>query len=243
LLTNHQFQLIFELTNRKHPIAGRMSHNESSRVTRISRKREMETLDELVQTLLQDETKNRAGIETIKKILKNILQNPHEEKFRRLKISGKVFSEKLLPTEGAIPLLYDLGFQESADSEFLELPEPNLNTKQNLRYALNKIDRVESERTVAESQDLVSQSERTNVQDYPLFQRQLQIKKITDSSLHHVVQWESEACRSKVRETIPVTDLYKRASDLYNDLTEEFKADDKNTKADYLKHSLLIVLR
>jgi len=33
----------------------------------------------------------RAGIETIKKILKNILQNPHEEKFRRLKISGKVF--------------------------------------------------------------------------------------------------------------------------------------------------------
>lgn len=129
------------------------------------------------------------------------------------------------------------------DSEFLELPEPNLNTKQNLRYALNKIDRVQSERTVAESQDLVSQSERTNVQDYPLFQRQLQIKKITDSSLHHVVQWESEACRAKVRETIPVTDLYKRASDLYNDLTEEFKADDKNTKADYLKHSLLIVLR
>ena len=46
-----------------------------------------------------------------------------------------------------------------------------------------------------------------------------------------------------MRETIPVTDLYKRASDLYNDLTEEFKADDKNTKADYLKHSLLIVLR
>ena len=81
-----------------------------------------------------------AGIETIKKVIKNILQNPHEEKFRRLKISGKVFrlvqfhtkrhsksdfrrnilspenkifSEKLLPTEGAIPLLYDLGFQES----------------------------------------------------------------------------------------------------------------------------------
>ena len=130
-----------------------------------------------------------------------------------------------------------------ADSEFLELPEPNLNTKQNLRYALNKIDRIQSERTVAESQDLVNQSERTNVQDYPLFQRQLQIKKITDSSLHHVVQWESEACRAKVRETIPVTDLYKRASDLYNDLTDEFKADDKNTKADYLKHSLLIVLR
>merc|ERR1712136_229214 len=78
-----------------------------------SRKREMETLDELVQTLLQDETKNSAGIETIKKVIKNILQNPHEEKFRRLKISGKVFSEKLLPTDGAIPLLYDLGFQES----------------------------------------------------------------------------------------------------------------------------------
>ena len=86
-------------------------------------------------------TFERAGIETIKKILKNILQNPHEEKFRRLKISGKVFrfvlrgaifnfgwigfkeifSEKLLPTEGAIPLLYDLGFQESGTFEFLNL--------------------------------------------------------------------------------------------------------------------------
>jgi hypothetical protein len=202
----------------------------------------MESIDQLVKTLLEDETKNRSGIETIKKIIKNILQNPHEQKFRRLKLSGKVFSEKLLPIEGAIPLLYALGFEESADSEFLELPEPNINIKQDLRYALNKIDRIESERTVAQSQDLVTQSERTNVQDYPLFQRQLQIKKITDSSLHHVVQWESEACRSKVRETIPVTDLYKRASDLYNDLTEEFKADDTNTKADYLRHSLLIVL-
>ena len=26
---------------------------------------------------------------------------------------NEIFSEKLLPTEGAIPLLYDLGFQES----------------------------------------------------------------------------------------------------------------------------------
>ena len=62
MLTNHHFQLIFELTNRRHPIAGKMSHNSSSRVTRISRKREMETLDELVQTLLQDETKNRKKV-------------------------------------------------------------------------------------------------------------------------------------------------------------------------------------
>ena len=40
--------------------------------------------------------------------------------FRRLKVSGKVFSETLLPAEGALPLLYHLGFSDSEDGEFLE---------------------------------------------------------------------------------------------------------------------------
>ena len=96
---------------------------------------------------------------------------------------------------------------------------------------------------VESNQRQAFQAERTNVSQYPMFQRQLEIKRIVDSSRHHVVQWESTACRSKVRESIPVTDLYKRASDMYNSLTDDFKADDTNTKADYLKHSLLIVLR
>ena len=96
---------------------------------------------------------------------------------------------------------------------------------------------------VESNQRQAFQAERTNVSQYPMFQRQLEIKRMVDSSRHHVVQWESTACRSKVRESIPVTDLYKRASDMYNSLTDDFKADDNNTKADYLKHSLLIVLR
>ena len=46
-----------------------------------------------------------------------------------------------------------------------------------------------------------------------------------------------------MRESIPVTELYKRASELYADLSDDYKADNSITKVDYLKHSLLIVIR
>ena len=97
--------------------------------------------------------------------------------------------------------------------------------------------------TVADSQQQSATAAKTNVDQYPMFQRQLEIKRIVDSSKHHVVQWESSSCRAKVRESIPVTDLYKRASDMYNSLSDADKGGDTHTKADYLKHSLLIVLR
>jgi hypothetical protein len=35
------------------------------------------------------------------------------------------------------------------------------------------------------------------------------------SSLYHVNQWESEAVRQKVRNTVPVTELFKRASEIF----------------------------
>ena len=105
------------------------------------------------------------------------------------------------------------------------------------------MDSISSSRQVNQNQRIANQSAATNVQSYPLFEKQLQIKRITDSSIHHVVQWESEKCRKKVRETIPVTQLYKRASETYNSLTEEYKNELGKSNAEYLKHSLLIVLR
>ena len=57
------------------------------------------------------------------KIINGVIENPNVEKYRRLKVSGKAFTEKLLPVEGAVPFLYELGFVESSDGEFIEVKE------------------------------------------------------------------------------------------------------------------------
>jgi len=42
----------------------------------------------------------------------NILNNPRDIKFRRLKLANKNVSEKLLPAIGAIECLFEMGFDE-----------------------------------------------------------------------------------------------------------------------------------
>ena len=57
------------------------------------------------------------------KIINGVIENPNVEKYRRLKVSGKAFTEKLMPVDGAVPFLYELGFGESSDGEFIEVKE------------------------------------------------------------------------------------------------------------------------
>ena len=64
---------------------------------------------------------NQKAIDTLEKILKNILTHPLEAKYRKLKVAGKVFTETLLPVDGALDFLYSLGFAESDDGSWLEI--------------------------------------------------------------------------------------------------------------------------
>ena len=57
-------------------------------------------LDELIQKLVTE--KNEATVNLLQKIINGVIQNPNVEKFRRLKVSGKAFSEKLLPVDGKL---------------------------------------------------------------------------------------------------------------------------------------------
>ena len=45
-------------------------------------------------------------------ICENILNNPKEIKFRRLRLSNPNVSDKLLPAIGAIECLFEMGFEE-----------------------------------------------------------------------------------------------------------------------------------
>ena len=84
-----------------------------------------------------------------------------------------------------------------------------------------------------------AESARTNINEYRFFKVQSDINRMGKSSQYHVNQWESEAVKLKVRNVVPVTELFKRASELFDANSTD---DSVHSKADLLKHSLLIVI-
>ncbi|KAM8840368.1 peptide-N(4)-(N-acetyl-beta-glucosaminyl)asparagine amidase isoform 2-T2 [Spinachia spinachia] len=50
----------------------------------------------------------------------NILRSPNEEKYRSIRIGNPTFSTKLLPINGAVECLFEMGFEESAAVEQLK---------------------------------------------------------------------------------------------------------------------------
>jgi hypothetical protein len=64
-------------------------------------------------------------ISTLSTIVKNILQNPQDEKFRSLRLSNPKVHKHIVESWGAMHLLHILGFQETSDHGHLTLKEPN----------------------------------------------------------------------------------------------------------------------
>lgn len=64
--------------------------------------------------ILNCNTKEKSSvcIETLSKYLENIIQHPDDEKFRKIRKSNRIFSEKVEPCEGAIDFLLGAGFIE-----------------------------------------------------------------------------------------------------------------------------------
>ncbi|XP_076880613.1 UBX domain-containing protein 6 [Brachyhypopomus gauderio] len=85
----------------------------------------------MIHTFNRDREKVKAAVEIISKYIDNICKNPSEEKYRRIKVSNKVFQEKLKGVEGTREFLQALGFEsimlplegQEGDEEFLVLPE------------------------------------------------------------------------------------------------------------------------
>jgi hypothetical protein len=67
---------------------------------------------------------------------------------------------------------------------------------------------------------------------------QERILRLRSSAMMHVRQWEDLETQKKVRDTIPVTLLFKRASELL----EQNESTDGFDRGELLKHSLLITL-
>jgi peptide-N4-(N-acetyl-beta-glucosaminyl)asparagine amidase len=63
---------------------------------------------------LEENTKDvfETAVRLLITVADNILNNPNDIKFRRLKLENKNVSEKLLPAIGAIECLFEMGFDE-----------------------------------------------------------------------------------------------------------------------------------
>ncbi|XP_035209030.1 UBX domain-containing protein 6-like [Stegodyphus dumicola] len=96
----------------------------------------------IIHTLNKNKEKVHLGIETLARYLTNILDNPEEEKYRRIRFKNKIFQERVLPLEGAFDFLVSAGFiQETVKSgeeeeEYFVFPKENLENLQMLKEAL-----------------------------------------------------------------------------------------------------------
>lgn len=64
----------------------------------------------MIYTLNKDKDKVKVCVDTIVKYLDNILGNPDEEKFRKIRVSNKAFSERIAPLRGTEEFLQAAGF-------------------------------------------------------------------------------------------------------------------------------------
>nr|CAD7257045.1 unnamed protein product [Timema shepardi] len=65
--------------------------------------------------VIADDTHVEQCVETLCKYLENILHNPGEEKYHRIRQSNRVFQERVAPLEGTQDLLQAAGFQAEDD--------------------------------------------------------------------------------------------------------------------------------
>lgn len=78
-------------------------------------------LESIITELKVD--KDSSKLEVLKKlhtVVSNIAGNPLEEKFKKLKINSKFYTDFLQPYNSVMNFLYYIGFSKSLDNEFLE---------------------------------------------------------------------------------------------------------------------------
>ncbi|VDN51813.1 unnamed protein product [Dracunculus medinensis] len=61
---------------------------------------------------LNDSKKCQSASEILQKYLRNLIENPHDEKFRRIRLSNKVLQERVLCAKGGFEFLQACGFEE-----------------------------------------------------------------------------------------------------------------------------------
>ncbi|XP_051978338.1 UBX domain-containing protein 6-like [Xyrauchen texanus] len=121
---------ICPLTGKTLTKSERESHIKEAILMRFSEDA-MEASIMMVHTFNKEREKVKAAMDIICKYIDNICKNPTEEKYRKLKVSNKVFQEKVSGIDGTREYLQALGFEstmlpvdgEERTEEYLVLPQ------------------------------------------------------------------------------------------------------------------------
>ncbi|KAM6921011.1 UBX domain-containing protein 6 [Xenentodon cancila] len=114
----------------------------------------------MMHTFNKDREKVKAAVEIISKYVDNICKNPTEEKYRKIKLSNKVFQEKVRPVEGSREFLQALSFisvmfpveGQEEEEEFLVLPEPTSDDLELMKERRDRLQRGEPVRAQLDRQ-------------------------------------------------------------------------------------------
>merc|ERR1712183_983242 len=66
----------------------------------------------MIRNLTLNSSRVDVACQTLYKVVGNIVQNPDEEKYRKIRCSNKTFSEKVLPVKGTREFIKAIGFEE-----------------------------------------------------------------------------------------------------------------------------------
>uniref|UniRef100_A0AAQ5ZUA1 UBX domain-containing protein 6 n=1 Tax=Amphiprion ocellaris TaxID=80972 RepID=A0AAQ5ZUA1_AMPOC len=114
----------------------------------------------MIYTFNKDREKVKAAVDIISKYVENICKNPTEEKYRKIKLSNKVFQEKVRSAEGSREFLQALGFisvmlpveGQEEEEEFLVLPEQSPDALELMKERRDRLQRGEPVRAQLDRQ-------------------------------------------------------------------------------------------
>ncbi|PON31919.1 PUG domain containing protein, partial [Trema orientale] len=90
-----------------------------------------ELMKECLRSLKRNHTDNdarvRRAFQTLLIYVGNVARNPHEEKFRRIRLSNPLFQERVGSLKGGVDFLELCGFERTEEGEFLYLPQEKVN--------------------------------------------------------------------------------------------------------------------
>ncbi|KAG1939691.1 UBX domain-containing protein 6 isoform X1 [Pimephales promelas] len=123
----------------------------------------MEASIMMIHTFNKDKEKVKAAIDIISKYIENICKNPTEEKYRKIKLSNKVFQEKVSVIEGSREYLQALGFESTAlpvdgedrTEEYLVLPPQEPDALEQIKVDLELLQKGEPIRAKLDRQPQV----------------------------------------------------------------------------------------
>ncbi|XP_048039057.1 UBX domain-containing protein 6 [Megalobrama amblycephala] len=117
----------------------------------------------MIHTFNKDKEKVKAAIDIISKYIENICKNPTEEKYRKIKLSNRVFQEKVSVIEGSREYLQAVGFESTAlpvdgedrTEEYLVLPPQESDALEQIKVHLERLQKGEPVRAKLDRQPQV----------------------------------------------------------------------------------------